>query len=118
MSQRLRERYPQDITIVLQHQFWDLEVDAQGFGVTLSFSDQLHRLRVPFSAIKVFEEIYVMTSGGPAGSTYSALFYTYSRAFQDFQYGLAAAAGLILAVISIFFGFLNFKLTRGGKVDA
>lgn len=70
------------------------------------------------SAIKVFEEIYVMTQGGPAGSTYSALFFTYSRAFQDFQYGLAAAAGIIIAVISIFFGFLNFRLTRGGKVDA
>ena len=70
------------------------------------------------SAIKVFEEIYVMTQGGPAGSTYSALFYTYSRAFVDFQYGLAAAAGIIIAVISILFGLINFKLTRGGKVDA
>lgn len=70
------------------------------------------------SAIKVFEEIYVMTGGGPAGSTYSALFYTFSRAFQDFQYGLAAAAGLVIAVISIIFGILNFKLTRGGRADA
>lgn len=70
------------------------------------------------SAIKVFEEIYVMTQGGPAGSTYTALFFTYSRAFNDFQYGLAAAAGIIIAVISVFFGFLNFKLTRGGKADA
>ncbi|THF88141.1 sugar ABC transporter permease [Deinococcus sp. KSM4-11] len=69
------------------------------------------------SAIKVFEEIYVMTQGGPAGSTYSALFYTYSKAFQDFQYGLAAAAGLIIAVISIIFGLINFRLTRGGRVD-
>ncbi|WP_034384245.1 carbohydrate ABC transporter permease [Deinococcus sp. YIM 77859] len=70
------------------------------------------------SAIKVFEEIYVMTQGGPAGSTYTALFFTYSRAFVDFQYGLAAAAGLIIAVISILFGLVNFKLTRGGKADA
>ncbi|PNY82498.1 carbohydrate ABC transporter permease [Deinococcus koreensis] len=69
------------------------------------------------SAIKVFEEIYVMTQGGPAGSTYSALFYTYSKAFQDFQYGMAAAAGLIIAVISIFFGLINFRITRGGKID-
>lgn len=70
------------------------------------------------SAIKVFEEIYVMTGGGPAGSTYSALFYTYSKAFVDFKYGMAAAAGLIIAIISIFFGFINFRLTRGGKADA
>ncbi|WP_412029378.1 carbohydrate ABC transporter permease [Deinococcus yunweiensis] len=69
------------------------------------------------SAIKVFEEIYVMTQGGPAGSTYSALFYTYSKAFQDFQYGLAAAGGIIIAVISILFGLINFRITRGGKVD-
>ncbi len=69
------------------------------------------------SAIKVFEEIYVMTQGGPAGSTYTALFYTFSRAFGDFRYGLAAAGGIVIAVISILFGILNFKLTKGGKAD-
>lgn len=52
----LRERYPVDMTIVLQHQFWDLEADADGFSVTLSFNDQLHRLRIPFSALKVFAD--------------------------------------------------------------
>lgn len=70
------------------------------------------------SAIKVFEEIVVMTQGGPAGSTYSVLFYSYSRAFQDFKYGLAAASSIIVAIISILFGIINFRLTRGGKVDA
>lgn len=52
----LRERYPVDMTVVLQHQFWDLEVDDEGFAVTLSFNDQLHRLRIPFAAIKVFAD--------------------------------------------------------------
>ncbi len=52
----LRDRYPVDMTVVLQHQFWDLEVDDEAFGVTLSFNDQLHRLRIPFSAIKVFAD--------------------------------------------------------------
>jgi len=52
----LRDRYPVDMTIVLQHQYWDLEVDDQGFGVTLSFNDQMQRLRIPFSAIKVFAD--------------------------------------------------------------
>ena len=56
LSPRLREKYPEDMTIVLQHQFWDLEVDEDGFSVTLSFSDQLHRLHVPFSALKVFAD--------------------------------------------------------------
>jgi len=70
------------------------------------------------SAIKVFEEVYVMTSGGPVGSTYTALFFTYAKAFQDFQYGYAAAAGLVIAVISLIFGAINFRLTRGGRSDA
>ena len=52
----LRERYPADMTIVLQHQFWDLAVDEEGFAVTLSFNDQLQRLRIPFTAIKVFAD--------------------------------------------------------------
>jgi uncharacterized protein len=56
MPEFLRERYPTDMTIVLQHQFWDLEVDEDGFSVTLSFADQLHRLHVPFSALKVFAD--------------------------------------------------------------
>ncbi|MEK0085853.1 SspB family protein [Benzoatithermus flavus] len=56
MPEFLRDRYPVDMTIVLQHQFWDLEVDEQAFSVTLSFSEQLHRLRIPFAAIKVFAD--------------------------------------------------------------
>jgi len=56
MPEFLRDRYPADMTIVLQHQFWDLEVDDQGFSVTLSFNDQMQRLRVPFGAIKVFAD--------------------------------------------------------------
>jgi hypothetical protein len=56
MPEFLRDRYPVDMTIVLQHQFWDLEIDDQGFAVTLSFNDQLHRLRIPFQAIKVFAD--------------------------------------------------------------
>jgi uncharacterized protein len=52
----LRDRYPTDMTIVLQHQFWDLAVDDDGFGVTLSFNDQMQLLRIPFSAIKVFAD--------------------------------------------------------------
>ncbi len=56
MPDFLRERYPVDMTIVLQHQFWDLEVDEEGFSVTLSFHDQLHRLHVPFAAVKVFAD--------------------------------------------------------------
>jgi putative chitobiose transport system permease protein len=67
------------------------------------------------SAIKVFEEIFVMTAGGPAGSTYTAMYFVYAQAFQDFRYGYAAAAGLVIAVVSLVFGLVNFRLTRGGE---
>jgi hypothetical protein len=44
------------MTIVLQHQFWDLDVDEAGFAVTLSFQKQLERLTVPFAAIRSFAD--------------------------------------------------------------
>jgi uncharacterized protein len=54
MSQRLREKYPQDMTIVLQHQFWDLGVTEHTFEVGLSFSGVPERLLVPFDALTGF----------------------------------------------------------------
>ena len=54
LSQRLREKYPQDMTIVLQHQFDGLTVNDQGFEVGLSFSGIAERLRVPFDALTGF----------------------------------------------------------------
>ena len=54
MSQRLREKYPQDMTIVLQHQFWDLGVTEHSFEVGLSFSGVPERLLVPFDALSGF----------------------------------------------------------------
>lgn len=56
MPDYLRERYPGDMTIVLQHQYWDLQVEEDGFAVTLSFNDQLQRMRIPYNAIKVFAD--------------------------------------------------------------
>lgn len=56
MPDHLRERYPTEMTVVLQHQYWDLEVDETGFAVTLSFNDVPQRLRIPFHAIKVFAD--------------------------------------------------------------
>jgi hypothetical protein len=52
----LRARYPQDMTIVLQHQFWDLEVGRDSFSVTLSFQRQPERLTVPFAAVRSFAD--------------------------------------------------------------
>ncbi len=50
----LRERYPEEMTIVLQYQFWSLEVDDEAFSVTLSFNDVLERLFVPMDAVTAF----------------------------------------------------------------
>ena len=54
MSQALREKYPQDMTIVLQHQYWDLGVTEHSFEVGLSFSGVPERLLVPFDALSGF----------------------------------------------------------------
>jgi len=54
ISSRLKEKYPEQMTIVLQHQFWDLQVTEQMFEVGLSFGDVPERLVIPFSAIRGF----------------------------------------------------------------
>ncbi len=54
ISQRLLDQYPNDMTIVLQNQFWDLKVGETGFEVGLSFDDKPETLVVPFNAIKGF----------------------------------------------------------------
>ena len=54
VSQRLREKYPQEMTIVLQHQFDNLIIQESGFEVGLSFSGFPERLRVPFDALTGF----------------------------------------------------------------
>ena len=54
MPNHLRARYPEEITLVLQHQFWDLEVSETSFAVTLSFGGKRERLRVPLSAVSGF----------------------------------------------------------------
>lgn len=54
LSPRLLAQYPEEMTIILQHQFWDLVVTDEHFEVGLSFGGTPERLVVPFSAIKGF----------------------------------------------------------------
>jgi hypothetical protein len=56
LSARMKARYPDEITIVLQHQFWDLVVTDRQFEVGLSFSNIPERLIVPFSALSGFHD--------------------------------------------------------------
>src|SRR5262249_51456667 len=54
MSPRLRAQYPEEMRIVLQHQFWDLSVTDEGFEVGLSFGGVPERLAIPFAAVTAF----------------------------------------------------------------
>src|SRR5436309_6991683 len=54
LSKRLKERYPEEMTVVLQHRFWDLLVNDVRFEVKLTFDSIPERLVVPFAAIRVF----------------------------------------------------------------
>ena len=54
MPASLRESFPEEMTIVLQHRFWDLTVEDDRFGVTLAFDGARQRLRVPFAALRAF----------------------------------------------------------------
>jgi len=54
LSNRMREKYPIEMTVVLQHQYWDLAVTEHSFEVGLSFGGIPERLLVPFEAVKGF----------------------------------------------------------------
>ncbi len=56
LSNRMRERYPDEMTIILQHQFWGLSVADGGFEVGLSFHNTPEKLFVPFAAITMFQD--------------------------------------------------------------
>jgi hypothetical protein len=51
---RLRERFPDEMTIVLQNKFWDLAVNERSFSVGLSFNQIPAKLEIPFAAITAF----------------------------------------------------------------
>lgn len=50
----LSDRYPGDMTVVIQHWFADLDVTDDGFGITLNFGDSPERLYIPYDAIRTF----------------------------------------------------------------
>lgn len=71
MDDALHARYPNEMTIVLQHEFWGLEVAADRFSVTLKFNNVPYRLEIPLAAVTVFADPSVefglqFTRGEPA----------------------------------------------------
>jgi hypothetical protein len=52
----LRDQYPEEVTIILQHQFWGLEVSPEAFSLLLSFGGSRQRVMVPFAALTTFAD--------------------------------------------------------------
>jgi len=66
----LRQRYPSEMTIVLQHQFYGLKITETQFSVTLSFNNTPERLVIPFDAIRIFADpsvSFALQFEGPDG---------------------------------------------------
>ncbi|MFN7311640.1 MAG: carbohydrate ABC transporter permease, partial [Vampirovibrionales bacterium] len=62
-------------------------------------------------SLKIFSEIYILTGGGPIGASKTLIFYLYERAFQRLDLGIAAAAGLIFAVLIVVLTLIQKRLT-------
>jgi hypothetical protein len=56
IPKHLAERFPEEMTIVIQHRFWDLKVEDEGFTVGLSFGGVPANLQVPFAAVTQFHD--------------------------------------------------------------
>ncbi len=54
LSKRMRERYPESMTIVIQHTYWNLNTGDTAFEVDLTFNDIRERLRIPYAAVQAF----------------------------------------------------------------
>jgi len=54
LPEYLRAKYPEEMTIVLQHQYWDLILTEEFFEVTVSFNKQQERIKVPYAALSAF----------------------------------------------------------------
>jgi putative chitobiose transport system permease protein len=63
------------------------------------------------AAMKVFDEIYVMTGGGPFNSTKTVVYYLYERAFSQLEMGYASAVGVILFLILLVFSMISIKIS-------
>jgi putative chitobiose transport system permease protein len=65
------------------------------------------------SATKVFEEVYIMTQGGPRNSSKTVVYYLYEQAFSDLEISYACTIGLVLFLVILALSVLNLKLSQG-----
>jgi ABC-type sugar transport system permease subunit len=66
------------------------------------------------ASFQVFDQVKVMTNGGPAGATNVAVFYIYTNAFDYLKLGYSSALAFVLFVIMFVFSMMLLKITRGG----
>jgi putative chitobiose transport system permease protein len=66
------------------------------------------------AALKVFEEVYVMTGGGPMFRTYTMFYYIFDKGFQQLSLGYAAALAVVLAAAVMALSAINFRIFRQG----
>ncbi|HEY9100747.1 sugar ABC transporter permease [Chitinimonas sp.] len=83
--------------------FWRITVPL------LSPTILLCSLMSMLAAVKAFEEVQIMTDGGPSQSTYTVLFYAYKFGIQELKFGRALAASLVMSVVCIALAWLNFR---------
>lgn len=84
--------------------------------ITLPSLSTLNTFIIPMSFIaasRIFGQIYTMTGGGPVGKTFVIVFYIYTEAFQNFHMGLAAAAAVLLTVVSIAITLVQLRAMKG-----
>jgi len=64
------------------------------------------------SAMKVFEEVYIMTQGGPLNHSKTVVYYVYEKAFQDLEINYASAIGLVLFLFILILSIINLKISH------
>lgn len=69
------------------------------------------------SAIRVFDEVYVMTRGGPAHSSMVTSVYIYLKAFEEYEFGYASAIGIIVSAIIFLFTVLLYRYGKEGGLN-
>lgn len=69
------------------------------------------------SAINVFDIVYVMTQGGPNDSTLVASYYSYKKAFIDYQFGYSAAVGFLFSIVTLLFSVVIFVYGKKGGMN-
>ncbi|MFD3259502.1 carbohydrate ABC transporter permease [Paenibacillus lentus] len=69
------------------------------------------------AAIRVFDEVFILTKGGPGDSTLTSSLYIYQQGFQQFDFGYSSALGLIVSVMIAALSIIIFRFNRKGGVN-